>query len=107
MSGCVGVTGYYMPFNHPTPTVIHSPQETADQVAAAVQRWGLRLPVLLTLDAGRPLAFLGAQSLYIATPVLRLLLPQSLINQLAQLLETPVGVNLLIEKLENAHDSMG
>lgn len=90
-----------MPFNHPTTSVIQSPQETAEQVAAAVHRWGLRLPVLLTLDAGRPLAFLGAQSLYIAEPILRLLLPQPVINQLAQLLETPAGVDLLVETLEN------
>ena len=93
-----------MPFNHPTLSVIQSPQETAARVAAAVQRWGLRLPALLTLDAGRPLAFLGAQSLYIAEPILKLLLPQPIINQLAQLLETPDGVEMLIEQLESHQD---
>ena len=74
--------------------------ETATQVAAALQQAGLSTPLCLALDAGRPLAFLGAQCLYIAQPALSLFLPRTLISQLAHLLEDPAGVELLLEKLE-------
>lgn len=85
----------------PAPALATLPiTETATQVAAALQRVGLHTPVLLALDAGRPLAFIGAQCLYIAQPALSLFLSHSAINQLAHLLEEPGGVELLLEKLE-------
>lgn len=84
----------------PAPAFTTSITETAAQVAAALHHAGLAAPLYLALDAGRPLAFLGAQCLFIAQPALSLFLPRTTINQLAHLLEEPAGVELLLEKLE-------
>lgn len=91
-----------MRFNLSSPSVAEPTTENVAHIAAALNRWGLRLPALLTLDAGRPLTFLGAQCLYIAQPALNLFLPSAFINQLAHLLETPEGVEMLIERLETS-----
>lgn len=84
------------------PATATSITETVTQVAAALHHAGLATPAYLALDAGRPLAFLGAQCLYIAQPALNLFLPRTTINQLAHLLEEPAGVELLLEKLETS-----
>lgn len=78
-------------------------KEAADQVAAALHQWGLQLPALLALQAGRPLTFLGAQCLYVAQPALSLWLSPQSIHTLAHLLESSDGVNQLIARLETAH----
>ncbi|MBP7998327.1 MAG: hypothetical protein KA314_03125 [Chloroflexi bacterium] len=91
---------------HPTVQSLENAHaETAVQVAAALGRAGLRLPVLIALDASRPLTFLGAQCLYIAQPVLNLFFPHPVIRQLAYLLEQPHGVEMLIQRLETNDDS--
>lgn len=86
----------------PAPTFVTSTSttETAAQIAAALHHAGWAAPLYFALDAGRPLAFLSAQCLYIAQPALSLFLPRTTINQLAHLLEEPAGVELLLEKLE-------
>lgn len=84
----------------PAPVFATSTMEIAAQVAAALHHAGLATPLYLALDTGRPLAFLGAQCLFIAQPALSLFLPRITINQLAHLLEEPAGVELLLEKLE-------
>lgn len=75
-----------------------------EQVAAFVEARGWRLPALLALTAGRPLAFLGGQILWIAQPALSLLLPGQWIQQTAQLLEEPEAVEALIVRLEEIGD---
>jgi hypothetical protein len=75
-----------------------------EQVATFVQVRGLRLPLLLMLEAGRPLAFLGGQFLWIAQPALSLILPGQWIQQTAQLLEEPEAVAALIARLEEIRD---
>ncbi|MCA9872779.1 MAG: hypothetical protein KC441_03975 [Anaerolineales bacterium] len=71
-----------------------------DQVSAAFCRRGLRLPALIALEAGQPLAFLGGQLLWLAAPVLSLVVADATIHQTAQFLEDPTAVAALIQRLE-------
>jgi hypothetical protein len=70
------------------------------QLTAAICRSGLRLPVLVALEAGRPLAFLGSQFLWIAQPALDLILPHNAVSHLAFILEDPVALDDLITHLD-------
>jgi hypothetical protein len=70
------------------------------QVADAICRFRLRLPALISLETGRPLAFLGGQLLWMGQPLLGLFLSPSLVGRVAQLLEEPESVDSLIELLE-------
>ncbi len=82
-------------------------QETLEQaqliekVVKAVNRYGLRIPALVALEAGHPITFLSSQLLWIAKPVLSLLMPAQHIHQFALLLEEPSAVQVLIEQLES------
>lgn len=71
-----------------------------DRLAAAVQRLGLSEPALMALDAGRPLAFVGGQMLWLLQPLLSLLVSGSYVTQLAQVLEKPETVSALVTRLE-------
>ena len=75
-----------------------------EQIAAFAEARGLRLPLLLALEAGRPLTFLGGQLLWVAQPALSLILPSQWIQQTAQLLEEPEAVEALILRLEEIGD---
>ncbi len=72
-----------------------------DQLAAAFCRRGLRLPALIALEAGQPLAFLGGQILWLAEPALSLVVQGKTIRQTAQLLEDPTAVAALVHRLEH------
>lgn len=73
------------------------------QVASAIQKRGLKLPVLVALEAGQPLAFLSSQLLWVMQPVVSLLSPTQMTSQryqqLARLLEEPTAVQSLIHCL--------
>jgi hypothetical protein len=71
-----------------------------NQVVDALCRRGLRLPALIALEAGQPLAFLGGQFLWLAQPLISLFLPTTMVSQAAQLLEEPAAVATLIARLE-------
>jgi hypothetical protein len=71
-----------------------------DQTADFVRRSGLRVPTLMALDAGRPLTFLAGQMLWLAQPVLALLLPGKKVAKLARVLEKPEAISALISRLE-------
>ncbi len=71
-----------------------------DQLAAAFGRRGLRLPALIALEAGSPLAFLGGQLLWLAEPALSLMMDRETIRQTARLLEDPAAVAALVNRLE-------
>ena len=75
------------------------------QVASTIEARGLRLPTLIALEAGRPLAFLGGQFLWMAQPALSLIVPSQWIRQTAQLLEEPEAVAALIAQLEEIGES--
>jgi len=72
-----------------------------DRVADVVQRHGLHGPALTVLDAGRPLAFLGGQLLWLLQPVLSLLVSGKEVALLAHVLEKPEAVSALITRLES------
>ena len=71
----------------------------AAKTADFLCRHGLRVPVLVFLEAGQPLAFLGGQLLWIAQPALSLFFPSAPIQQTARLLEHPEAVARLIAQL--------
>lgn len=77
------------------------------QLADGLQRRGWRLPALVALEAGRPLAFLGGQFLWVAQPALSLFLPGDAIRRTAQLLEDPEAVAALLARLETAVSPTG
>ena len=60
----------------------------------------LRPILLLTLEAGRPLAFLAAQLIWLAQPALSLGFEPRLMKWLAQLLEEPGSIDELIDNLD-------
>jgi hypothetical protein len=70
------------------------------QVGNALCQRGWRTPALILLDAGRPLAFLGGQLLWVLKPVLSIAGSPSDVNRLALLLERPEAVDALVEYLE-------
>ena len=81
----------------------HSPPEDAflQQLAQTTRRWGLRLPVLLALQAGNPFTFLAAQCLWIAQPTANLLsFGTQTIPKLAHLLENPAQATRFRHYLE-------
>lgn len=71
-----------------------------DRLVAAVQRYGLRAPARLALDAGRPLAFVAGQMLWLLQPALSLLVPGQEVTRLARILEKPEAVSALVTRLE-------
>jgi len=86
-------------------------QETLEQaqlikkVVKTVNRYGLRVPTLVALEAGHPITFLSSQLLWIAQPALSLLMPSQHIRQFARLLEEPSAVQVLIEQLVQSREN--
>lgn len=81
-----------------------SPQSSDDvflhAVAESICKRGLGSLALVTLEAGRPLAFLGGQLLWLTQPALCLLWSRNQISRLARLLEEGEAVDSLIEHLQ-------
>lgn len=71
-----------------------------NDIAETIQRRGWRLPALMALEAGRPLALVGAQLLWLAQPALSLFIAASAVGQFARLLEEPAALDKLIARLE-------
>ncbi len=74
-------------------------QRSADQVAERIRGLGLAAPASILLEAGRPLAFVAAQLLWLSQPLFSFLLPRQEIAGTAELLEDPESVGVLIELL--------
>ena len=73
--------------------------ESQDWINAVKARgWGSALT--LALDALEPLGPLGAQLLWVTQPVLGLIVNRAALGDLAQRLETPGGIALLRQMLE-------
>lgn len=79
-----------------------APEKTTfvTELASEICRRGWRVPALVALQSGEPLAFLGGQLLFVAEPALSLIVPPQWVRQTAQLLENPSAVNALIAQLE-------
>lgn len=75
-----------------------------EQAANVLGEWGLRLPALIALEVGRPLAFFGGQLIWVAQPALSLILPAQVVRQAARLLEEPAAIDALIARLEANED---
>lgn len=75
-------------------------ENSVHHFAEVLCRKRLRLPALIILEAGRPLAFLIGQLLWVAQPFVDLLLPQVEIGKVAQLMEDSTSVEQLILVLE-------
>ena len=71
-----------------------------DEVAVALQQRGWGAAALLLLDAGRPLAFIGGQLLWLLQPTLTTIGATTEVGQLARLLENPSALDALITRLE-------
>jgi hypothetical protein len=71
-----------------------------------LERAGLMSMAAFALDAGEPLAALGAGALWTAQPVLALFVPGALVGDLARLLADPAGYAWLrTALLEGAEES--
>jgi hypothetical protein len=71
-----------------------------DKLADQICRRGLRLPAIIALQAGEPLAFICGQLLWIGQPLLSVLLPPDRIRLAARLLEEPDALSALTRRLE-------
>lgn len=71
-----------------------------EQAAESLISRGLREPALAFLAAGEPLAFLGAQLLWISQPLVSLVQPTDRLQQWAEILERPETVHLLRQQLQ-------
>jgi hypothetical protein len=74
-------------------------EEFVGQIVDALCDHGLRLPALVGLEAGRPLSLIGGQVLWLLQPLLSLFTSKEVIGRLAETLEQPEAVDLLIERL--------
>lgn len=75
-------------------------QELLDRLSESLCRAGLRLPALVALEVGRPLAFLGGQLLWVAQPAISLFFSGEVVQRVARMLEEPTAVEALVARLE-------
>jgi hypothetical protein len=75
-----------------------------NQLVDAICRRGWRIPALIGLELGQPLAFVGGQLLWLAQPMLGLVVPGDRVSQLAHLLEEPASLRTLVNLLETRED---
>jgi hypothetical protein len=80
-------------------------REVVDQVfirrvAQLLRQNGMGQPALVGLEAGRPLAFVGGQLIWLIQPMLNLILPAEDVGKLACLLEEPEAIDKLIGLLD-------
>ena len=75
-------------------------QQLIDRVAQQIVGRGMTAPAILFLEMHKPLAFLGAQLLWIAQPFLSIGLNNADLSDLITVIEDRAGVEELIERLE-------
>jgi hypothetical protein len=80
-------------------------QRFVSQIAEFFCDRGFRSAVLVVLDAGRPLAFLGGQLIWIFQPFASLFFPRHRMAQLAHILEDPQAVDQLIHCLADRSEN--
>lgn len=82
-------------------------EQWLDQWAERIHRSGLAVVALPLLEIGRGLGFLAGQALLMAQPVLAGLVDEASINRCVTLLEEPVTLGGLIERVERKAESDG
>ncbi|MCX7838057.1 MAG: hypothetical protein N2559_01165 [Anaerolineae bacterium] len=75
-------------------------EELITALAQRIEQAGMVAPAILFLETFKPLAFLGAQLVWLAQPFLTLGLKETDVRDLAQLIEDEDGVEALIARLE-------
>lgn len=75
-------------------------QQLIDRVASRIAQMGFIAPAILFLEMNKPLAFLGAQALLVAQPLLDMGISRADMNDLANILEDRTGIDELIDRLE-------
>jgi hypothetical protein len=75
-------------------------QQLIDRVVQQIAGRGMTAPAILFLEMHKPLAFLGAQLLWIAQPFLSIGLNNADLRDLITVIEDRAGVEELIERLE-------
>ena len=73
-----------------------------DDLARRTAQAHLAAPAILFLEMLKPLAFLGAQVLWVTQPFLGLWWDQGDVRALARLFEDPASVDQLIERIEQS-----
>lgn len=73
-----------------------------EEIAATAARHNWSAPLQLILEAGRPLAFVAGQLLWLAQPTLALFGSSSAVGRWAALLERPDKLERLLARLEEA-----
>lgn len=82
--------------------------ELIESLAQRIESLGLTMPVVLMLEAHKPLSFLGSQVLLILQPLLNVLFDPATSSAYAALLEDRRSVEQLIQRLEGLkHDHTG
>ena len=76
-------------------------ERLSERLARQISQRGLQTPALVALEAGRPLAFVAGQLLWVAQPALSLLWSRQAVGRLARMFETPDGWETLIQSLES------
>jgi hypothetical protein len=74
--------------------------ELARSIADGVRRWKMIAPAILLLEAHRPFALLAGQALLLAEPLITVFVGPQQARRVAQLLEDPDGIELIVRQLE-------
>lgn len=82
-------------------------QGSVIQIADRIRQHGLALPAVALLEAGRPLAFVAGQLVWLTQPFLSLIVPRHELTEAAELLEDPESMSALIELLGREPGDMG
>ena len=80
-------------------------QHLISHTANALCDRGLGSTALIALEAGRPLAFLVGQLLWVLQPTIGLLVPGEGLAQIAAILEDPEAVDHLIAHLSERNEA--
>ena len=83
------------------PLVLTDAQDRAvDRIARFIVRFELTVPVILSLEAMRPLSYVGSQFMHMLTPSVTALLSYEDWEALAALLEDRRGLEIIIQRIE-------
>ena len=81
---------------------VSEPQVAAvDAVVKFIDRFGMHVPAILTLESMRPLTFVGSQFMHLLTPSIGAFLTVTQWEAMAALLEDRDGIEYLIRKIED------
>ena len=77
-------------------------EKLIDELVRRAARTHVTAPAILFLEMNKPLAFLGAQMVWVAQPFLNLWLGPANVREFALLLEDPKSVEKLIQRLHES-----